>query len=121
MANSNEQLPSHALSSPNILSASTIGTLRTWLQAQRNCSLGGRELREEDVRRAMRLVCDDVRSRKLRVEQLIILLKEQWQSLGEPGDYGSIRARSALDEIIYTCIDEYYAATSPSRATEGEA
>ena len=43
------------------------------------------------------------------VERLIILLKEQWFTLTDDGDGGSLKSRDALEEIIRTCIDEFYA------------
>jgi hypothetical protein len=94
------------------LSASSIGALRLWLQAQRNGALSGRELSHSDVRRAMRLVCGEVRKRGIPVERLIILLKEQWFSLTDDGGAGTVRSRDALEVIIRTCIDEFYASTA---------
>ena len=91
------------------LSATSIGGLRLWLQTQRSGALSGRPIRHSDVRRAMRLVCNEVRRRGLPVERLIILLKEQWFTLTDDGDGGSLKSRDALEEIIRTCIDEFYA------------
>jgi len=93
------------------LSATSIGALRLWLQAQRSSALSGRPIRHADVQRAMRLVCDEVRRRGLPVERLIILLKEQWFTLTDDGDGGSLKSRDALEEIIRTCIDEFYASS----------
>ena len=93
------------------LSPSSIGALRLWLQSQRSGAMSGRPLRKNDVRRAMSLVCSEVQRRGLPVERLIVLLKEQWFTLTDDGDGGSLRARDALEEIIRTCIDEYYAST----------
>jgi hypothetical protein len=59
----------------------------------------------------MRLVCDDVRKRGIPVERLIILLKEQWFTLTDDGAGANMRSRDALEEIIRTCIDEFYAST----------
>jgi hypothetical protein len=94
---------------PRTLSPSSIGALRLWLQSQRRSAMSGRALSGSDVRRAMRLVCCEVKRRGLPVERLLVLLKEQWFTLTEDGDGGSTRARDALEEIIRTCIDEYYA------------
>jgi hypothetical protein len=96
------------------LSASSIGALRLWLQSQRSGALSGRPLSHSEVRRAMRLVCDEVRRRGMPVERLIILLKEQWYSLAVDGDGGSTRSRDTLEEIIHTCIDEFYASAVSS-------
>jgi hypothetical protein len=91
------------------LSATSIGALRLWLQTQRSGAMSGRPIRHADVQRAMRLVCSEVRRRGMPVERLIILLKEQWFTLTDDGDGGSLKSRDALEEIIRTCIDEFYA------------
>ena len=105
---------------PKALSPSTIRALRLWLQSQRSGALSGRELRHSDVRRAMHLVCHEVRKRGMPVERLIILLKEQWFSLTDDGGADSPRSRDALEEIIRTCIDEYYASTARVSAAPTE-
>jgi len=101
------------------LSASSVGALRLWLQSQRTAARSGRPLHHDNVRRAMSLVCSEVRRRGLPVERLIILLKEQWFTLTDDGDGGNTRSREALEQIIRTCIDEFYASaasfSSPSR------
>jgi hypothetical protein len=94
------------------LSATSIGALRLFLQSQRTGAMSGLPLRHNDVRRAMRLVCTEVRRRGLPVERLIILLKEQWFTLTDDGDGGSPKSRDALEEIIRTCIDEFYASAA---------
>lgn len=99
-------------SAQKVLSASSIGALRSWLQSQRASAISGRPLRRTELRRAMRLVCDEVRRRDLPVERLIVLLKEQWFTLTDDGDGGNPRSRDALDEIIRTCIDEFYASAA---------
>lgn len=60
----------------------------------------------------MRLVCSEVRRRDLPVERLIVLLKEQWFTLTDDDDGGNTRSRDALDEIVRTCIDEFYASAA---------
>jgi hypothetical protein len=99
-------------SAQKVLSASSIGALRSWLQSQRSSAISGRPLRRTDLRRALRLVCNEVRRRELPVERLIVLLKEQWFTLTDDGDGGNTRSRDALDEIIRTCIDEFYASAA---------
>jgi hypothetical protein len=94
------------------LSATSIGALRLWLQTQRTGAMSGRPIPHGDVQRAMRLVCNEVRRRGLPVERLIILLKEQWFTLTDDGDGGSLKSRDALEEIIRTCIDEFYASAA---------
>ena len=97
---------------PKTLSATSIGALRLWLQTQRSGAMSGHPVSHGDVQRAMRLVCNEVRRRGLPVERLIVLLKEQWFTLTDDGDGGSLKSRDALEEIIRTCIDEFYASAS---------
>ena len=112
MTSSFEDRESSHATPQRTLSPTSIGALRLWLQSQRNGAMAGRALKHGDVQRAMRLVSDEVRRRGLPVERLIILLKEQWFTLTEDGDAGNIRSRDALEEIIRTCIDEFYASAS---------
>ena len=98
--------------SPKTLSATSIGALRLWLQTQRSGVMSGQPIHHGDVQRAMRLVCNEVRRRGLPVERLIVLLKQQWFTLTDDGDGGSIKSRDALEEIIRTSIDEFYASTA---------
>jgi len=107
-----DTIPIDHPTAPKTLSATSIGALRLFLQSQRNRAMSGRPLRHDDVRRAMRLVCTEVRRRGLPVERVIILLKEQWFTLTEEGDGGSLKSRDALEEIIATCIDEFYASAA---------
>lgn len=76
--------------------------------------MSGHPPRHGDVQRAMHLVCNEVRRRGLPVERLIVLLKEQWFTLTDDGDGGNLKSRDALEEIIRTCIDEFYASGSGS-------
>ncbi len=108
---SDDRASSHPLPQ-RTLSPTSVSALRLWLQSQRSGALAGRALKHGDVQRAMRLVSDEVRRRGLPVERLIILLKEQWFTLTEDGDGGNIRSREALEEIIRTCIDEFYSSTA---------
>jgi hypothetical protein len=105
---------------PKPLSASSIGALRFWLQSQRSGTMAGRELRHSEVRRAMQLICGEVRKRGIPVERLIILLKEQWFSLTDDGDGATPRSRDALEKIIRTCIDEFYASAAGLSAAPTE-
>jgi hypothetical protein len=106
-----------AVTPTKTLSATSVGALRLWLQVQRTGAVSGRALSHSDVRRAMRLVCDEVRRRGLPVERLIILLKEQWFTLTDDGDGGNMRTRDALEEIIRTCIEEFYASAASLSAS----
>jgi hypothetical protein len=64
----------------------------------------------DDVRHALRELCDDARRNQVRVEQLVIAIKQGWLSLHTEHP----RVRSAgpdglLNQVITLCIDEYYA------------
>ena len=107
-----EELPASSAAPQQTLSSSSIGALRLWLQSQRAGAMQGRPLHQKDVRRAMHLVCEEVRRCGLPVERLIIMLKEQWLTLTDEHDAGNIRAREALDAIIRTCIEEFYASAA---------
>jgi hypothetical protein len=63
----------------------------------------------DDVRRALQALCDDAHTSSVRVEQLVIAIKEGWSSLHSLHP----RARSdgpdeLLNRVITRCIDEYY-------------
>ena len=119
-----ESTPRNSDAQQKTLSATSIGALRLWLQTQRSGAMSGHPIRHGDVQRAMHLVCNEVRRRGLPVERLIILLKEQWFTLTDDGDGGSLKSRDALEEIIRTCIDEFYASASsvsPSFRQNGNA
>lgn len=64
-----------------------------------------------EVRRALRNLCGDARTSHVRVEQLVIAIKQGWTSLHSEQP----RTRAAgpdemLNHVIRLCIDEYYAA-----------
>jgi len=64
----------------------------------------------DEARGALRDLCDDARRNHVRVEQLMIAIKQGWTSLHSEQP----RARSAgpdelLNQVITLCIDEYYA------------
>jgi len=90
--------------------------LRAWLHARRRAHATGAEVHTPEVRRSLRPVCDDIRQRGARVEQLIVLLKELWGTL-PPDEDGDARStgyrdgrREVLDGIVRVCIEEFYAA-----------
>jgi hypothetical protein len=69
----------------------------------------------EEVRGALRDLCDDAYRNQVRVEQLVIAIKQGWLSLHSEHP----RSRSAgpdalLNQIITLCIDEYYARAEQS-------
>jgi hypothetical protein len=94
---------------PRDLSVTTVEALRLALQATPSGPPSG-----GDLRRAVRLPCDEVRGKGLSAEQLLVLLKELWQSLPEGGQlpFGPVR-REVLDQIITLYIEEYYAPPEP--------
>lgn len=68
-----------------------------------------------EVRRALRYLCEDAHRNRVRVEQLVIAIKQGWSDLHNDHP----RARSAgpdalLNQVITLCIDEYYAARERS-------
>lgn len=92
---------------------STIAALRELLlRMLRDEPQGGAETRmqaSEEARDALRDLCDDARRNHVRVEQLVIAIKQGWISLHSDNP----RARSAgpdglLNQVITLCIDEYY-------------
>ncbi|HLB08359.1 MAG TPA: hypothetical protein VK617_02425 [Gemmatimonadaceae bacterium] len=63
-----------------------------------------------EVRLALRDLCDDARTNHVRVEQLVIAIKQGWSSLHSEHP----RPRAAgpdemLNQVVTLCIDEYYA------------
>jgi ParB-like chromosome segregation protein Spo0J len=63
-----------------------------------------------DVRRALRALCTDALEHDVRVEQLVIAIKQGWSSLHS--DHPRARSEgpdTLLNQVITLCIDEYYA------------
>ena len=122
MLDANDTLPTlSARGAPDgpLLAGST-NALRSWLQAQRRAQTSGADVRSADLRRAMRLVCAEARRREVRIERVIVLLKELWSAL--PPDaadvtYGhAVRAanRDLLERIVRVCIEEFYLERGPA-------
>jgi hypothetical protein len=62
------------------------------------------------LRRSIRALADDARSRGLRAEQLVVALREAWQTLPEARAITSRASRVELAAVVIgICIDEYYA------------
>jgi hypothetical protein len=58
----------------------------------------------------MRALCAEAHRHGVRVEQVIVLLKQLWAALPADGTSESRSAsREGLEEIITACIDAYYA------------
>lgn len=69
---------------------------------------------DADVRRALRALCDDARSNRVRVEQLVIAIKQGWSSLlSESPRMRSAGPDALLNHVITLCIDEYYSVREP--------
>lgn len=93
---------------------STIAALRElllrMLRDEPPTNAEGKPRTGDETRDAMRELCDDARRNQVRVEQLVIAIKQGWTSLHTERP----RARSAgpdalLNQVITLCIDEYYA------------
>jgi len=117
MSNSEYQTPPSPPSqlsplAPGALSTDTVDALRRALRAR----LGRPEQRDDELRRAVRLMCDELRARGLHAEQLLVAVKELWQSLPEAQQlpFGPPRY-DALDHIITMCIQEFYDPRPPTR------
>ena len=92
------------------------------------CALGGqlrRSVYDEPIstpqmRRALRLLCEDARRRGVRAEQLVVVIKQAWASLPEtrwrPGDD---RGAVILERVVSLCIEEYYAAVAGDAPVAG--
>lgn len=104
------------------LPASVTSALRPWLAEQYRAhrSTGGSisAIRaDEATRRAMRQLCDAAHQHGVRVEQLIVLVKQLWATLpATAGAEDRHAAREALDGIVWVCIEEFYAPAK--RATD---
>jgi hypothetical protein len=62
------------------------------------------------IRDALRELCDDARRNQVRVEQLVIAIKQGWLSLHTEHPRGrSAGPDGLLNQVITLCIDEYYA------------
>ncbi|MBA2683748.1 MAG: hypothetical protein H0U66_04600 [Gemmatimonadaceae bacterium] len=63
-----------------------------------------------EVRRALRGLCDDARGNGVRVEQVVIAIKQGWSSLHSDHPRSrSVGPDALLNQVITLCIDEYYA------------
>jgi hypothetical protein len=99
---------------PRTIPESTIAALRELLlrmmRDEPESDAEGMAHAGEHVRRELRKLCDDAHRNHVRVEQIVIAIKQGWSSLHSERP----RARSAgpdelLNQVITICIDEYYA------------
>jgi hypothetical protein len=101
------------------LPAGATAALRSWLQAQHRAHATAADVHTADVRRALRPVCAEAHRRGVRVEEVIVLLKELWATLPPDPDRDGFRdaRREVLDTIVSTCIEEYYASPTVASPT----
>jgi hypothetical protein len=99
---------------PRTIPESTIAALRELLlrmmRDEPPSSTEGSPRASDETRDALRNLCIDARRNRVRVEQLVIAIKQGWTSLHTERP----RVRSAgpdglLNQVITLCIDEYYA------------
>ena len=96
---------------PRTIPESTIAALKELLVRMVNDEAGGggENVARADVRAALRTLCDDARAHRVRVEQIVIAIKQGWSSLHS--DHPRVRADGPdvlLNQVITLCIDEYY-------------
>lgn len=98
---------------PRTIPESTIAALKELLVRMMNEEPSGGA--EESIRAgvgvrgALRELCDDARAHRVRVEQIVIAIKQGWSSLHS--DHPRARADgpdALLNQVITLCIDEYY-------------
>jgi hypothetical protein len=100
---------------PRTIPASTIASLGELLvcmvRDEPQANKEGVFRAEGEVRRALHALCCDARTNRVRVEQLVIAIKQGWSSLHS--EHPRTRAAGPddmLNQVITLCIDEYYAA-----------
>jgi hypothetical protein len=97
---------------PSTIPESTITALTELLVRMVNDDTGGTAENTRisgDVRRALRNLCEDARTYRVRVEQLVIAIKQGWSSLHS--EHPRARADGPdvmLNQVVTLCIDEYY-------------
>jgi hypothetical protein len=63
----------------------------------------------DGIRDALRELCDDARRNQVRVEQLVIAIKQGWTSLHQERSRPRVSGPDdLLNHVITLCIDEYY-------------
>ena len=99
---------------PRTIPESTIAALRElfvhMVRDEPTADREGRARAGDEVRRALRTLCDDARLHDVRIEQLVIALKQGWSSLhSEHPRPRAAGPNDLLNHVITLCIDEYYA------------
>ena len=91
-------------SQPSALSERATTALRSALQGQLR-----QPSADHSLRRALRALCVEARTKDLRAEQLIVLFKRAWHSLPESRGPDTRKKQELLDRLITICVQEYYA------------
>ena len=92
-----------------LMSQATTAAVHYALDGQR-----GGHLVDSRLRPAARMVCNDARASGLRVEELLIALKQEWGALLDSHHVSPGDARTDLtSRFITLCIYEFYAAQAP--------
>ena len=68
-----------------------------------------------DLRPALQEACDRARNDGLRVEELLLVLKDAWREQLERRGLPRIDTDAVLARIVTACIDEYYHSPPPER------
>lgn len=90
---------------PGDLSDAAIDALRRVVQMQLQPAMHNGDLRD-----AVRVLCSEIHRDGLRAEQLIVTVKQTWQSLPEVQRIPPGAPRNdVLARIITLCIEEFYA------------
>jgi hypothetical protein len=98
-----------------LLPESVVVPLRTWLW-QLQAARPSTPFPTDEVQRRMHGLCDEAHDRGLRVEQLIVLLKDLWRAAPAAagwrasGDDG-LTDRARHDGVVRICIEAFYRST----------
>jgi hypothetical protein len=75
----------------------------------------GTFISQAELRQSMRLICADAHRRKLRAEQLLIIMKDVWLSMPDTANVLGDRSHHELFEHVVTAaLDEYYQGSARS-------
>lgn len=87
-----------------VLSERTLGELRSALRGHVRLPVS-----DLDIRRVMRSMCIEARGQELRVEKVILLLKNIWQHMQDSEGLPASSRNDILDRFVTICIQEFYA------------
>lgn len=100
---------SDAPAAAHVISGAGLTALRSAVQAQ----LRG-ERPESALQRAIQLLCAEAHRSGLRVEQLLVTLKQAWASLPEVERLLPTPRATVREHLIAMCIEEFYAVSEPA-------